>query len=48
MDLGRDKPTLLITNNTQESPELLLTRYAKRMLIENALAHHCRWSPATV
>ena len=38
MDLGRDKPTLLITNNTQESPELLLTRYAKRMLIENALA----------
>lgn len=38
-DLGRDEPTILITNHpAQTSPKNLITRYAKRMLIENALA----------
>lgn len=37
-NLGRDAPTLLITNNLHESPAVLLTRYAQRMLVENAIA----------
>jgi transposase len=37
-NLGRDLPTLLITNNFQETPSNLLTRYAQRMLVENAIA----------
>jgi hypothetical protein len=37
-NLGREAPTLLITNNLHESPALLLTRYAQRMLVENAIA----------
>lgn len=37
-DLGRDLPTLLITNNFREAPSTLLTRYAQRMLVENAIA----------
>ncbi|MDQ7780869.1 MAG: hypothetical protein RDV41_14325 [Planctomycetota bacterium] len=37
-NLGRDLPTLLITNNMTESASGLLTRYAQRMLIENAIA----------
>ena len=38
MDLGRDLPTVLITNHRQTTAKALLTRYAKRMLIENAIA----------
>lgn len=37
-NLGRDLPTLLITNDFKEAPSTLLTRYAQRMLIENAIA----------
>jgi transposase len=37
-DLGRELPTLLITNDTATTAPTLLTRYAKRMLIENAIA----------
>lgn len=37
-DLGHDKPTILITNNFESSPKKLITRYARRMLIENGLA----------
>lgn len=37
-NLGRDLPTLLITNDFRETPATLLTRYAQRMLVENAIA----------
>jgi len=37
-DLGRDLPTILITNNFKTQASILLTRYAKRMIIENAIA----------
>jgi transposase-like protein len=37
-NLGRELPTLLITNNFRDAPAALLTRYAQRMLIENAIA----------
>ena len=35
--LGHDKPTLLITNRMDEHPTTLVDRYARRMLIENAI-----------
>jgi transposase len=37
-NLGHDLPTLLITNDFKTTPSILLTRYAKRMIIENAIA----------
>lgn len=37
-ELGHDKPTLLLTNQTHETPTRLVDRYARRMLIENAIA----------
>lgn len=37
-DLGHEEPTLLITNNFKTSPAKLITRYAQRMIIENAIA----------
>lgn len=37
-DLGHDKPTILITGDFESSPKKLITRYARRMLIENGLA----------
>jgi hypothetical protein len=37
-DLGHDEPTILLTNDTQKSLKTLVTRYARRMLIENGLA----------
>ncbi len=43
MDLGREKPTLLLTNDLRRGPAALLTRYARRTLIENSLGeqvHH--------
>ena len=42
-DLGHDEPTILLTNDTSVSPRQLVTRYAKRMLIENALADAVRF-----
>lgn len=38
MDLGREEPTVLITNDTRNSVKTLVTRYARRMIIENAIA----------
>lgn len=37
-DLGRELPTLLITNDFKGDPDDLIARYAKRMIIENAIA----------
>lgn len=37
-DLGHDKPTLLLTNQSEESAAELIDRYARRMLIENTIA----------
>lgn len=37
-DLGHDQPTILLTNDMTSSLKSLITRYAKRMLIENGLA----------
>jgi len=36
--LGRDQPTLLLTNRTQMTAKQLIERYAKRWLIENQLS----------
>ena len=37
-DLGHDKPTLLLTNQLDAKPADLVDRYARRMVIENAIA----------
>lgn len=37
-DLGHEEPTVLITNDKTSSPSAIITRYARRMLIENGLA----------
>jgi len=37
-DLGHDEPTILLTNDLTSSLKSIITRYAKRMLIENGLA----------
>ncbi len=37
-DLGHDAPTILLTNDRTASPKTTITRYARRMLIENGLA----------
>ena len=42
-DFGHDEPTILITNDAKSSARNLITRYAKRMLIENALADAVRF-----
>ena len=42
LDLGHEDPTILLTNDTS-SPAKLLTRYAQRMLIENALSDAVRF-----
>jgi transposase len=42
-DLGHDEPTILLTNDTHATAKSLITRYAKRMLIENALADAVRF-----
>jgi hypothetical protein len=36
-NIGRDEPTLLITNNRTSTAKALFTRYAERMLVENEL-----------
>jgi len=40
--LGRDQPTLLISNRTKMTPKQLIERYAKRWLIENQLSAQIR------
>lgn len=42
-DLGHDEPTILLTNDQRSTAKNLITRYAKRMLIENALADAVRF-----
>ncbi len=42
-DLGHGEPTLLLTNQRQVSAKALITRYAHRMLIENALSDAVRF-----
>jgi len=42
-DLGHDEPTILLTNDTKSTTKTIITRYAKRMLIENALADAVRF-----
>ena len=42
-DLGHDEPTLLLTNQKRTSCKQLITRYAQRMLIENALSDAVRF-----
>jgi len=41
-DLGHDEPTILLTND-RRTPTQLITRYAGRMLIENALSDAVRF-----
>ncbi len=38
-ELGHEEPTLLLTNQLRRSPAKLITRYARRMIIENNLAN---------
>jgi len=42
-DLGHEEPTILLTNDMKSTTKNLITRYAKRMLIENALSDAVRF-----
>jgi len=42
-DLGHDEPTILLTNDRKSTAPKLITRYAQRMLIENALSDAVRF-----
>jgi hypothetical protein len=42
-DLGHEEPTILVTNDRHANARNLITRYARRMLIENALADAVRF-----
>jgi hypothetical protein len=42
-DLGHEDPTILLTNQRHVTPKALITRYAQRMLIENALSDAVRF-----
>ena len=42
-DLGHDEPTILLTNDANATAHQLITRYARRMLIENTLADAVRF-----
>ncbi len=43
VDLGHEQPTILLTNDSQSTTPRLITRYAQRMLIENALSDAVRF-----
>lgn len=43
LDLGHEESTILLTNDRRATPQKLLTRYAQRMLIENALSDAVRF-----
>jgi len=43
IDLGHEEPTILLTNNLRARPATLITRYARRMLIENGIAEAIRF-----
>lgn len=38
IELGHEEPTILLTNDFSSTPATLISRYAKRMLIENGIA----------
>jgi hypothetical protein len=42
-DLGHDQPTILLSNDQSATARQLIARYAKRMLIENALSDAVRF-----
>ncbi len=42
-DLGHEEPTILLTNQRTKTIKRLITRYAQRMLIENALSDAVRF-----
>jgi hypothetical protein len=42
-DLGHEQPTILLTNEPKASAKQIVTRYAQRMLIENALSDAVRF-----
>jgi transposase len=42
-DLGHEEPTILLTNQRHAPAKKLITRYAQRMLIENALSDAVRF-----
>ncbi len=42
-DLGHEEPTILLTNDHASKTPALITRYAQRMLIENALSDAVRF-----
>ena len=41
--IGHDEPTILLTNERRPTAAKLITRYAQRMLIENALSDAVRF-----
>ena len=43
LDLGHEEPTILLTNQRHAPAKALVTRYAQRMLIENALSDAVRF-----
>lgn len=43
LDLGHEQPTILLTNEARTPIKKLITRYAHRMLIENALSDAVRF-----
>ena len=43
LDLGHEEPTILLTNDRHSTHAKLITRYAQRMLIENALSDAVRF-----
>ena len=43
LELGHEEPTILLSNDRHSSPAKLITRYAQRMLIENALSDAVRF-----
>lgn len=42
-ELGHDEPTILLTNEKRTAASTIITRYAQRMLIENALSDAVRF-----
>lgn len=42
-DLGHEEPTILLTNQAQLTAKKLITRYARRMLIENSISDAVRF-----
>jgi transposase len=42
-DLGHEQPTILLTNQARTSAAKLITRYARRMLIENSISDAVRF-----